>query len=96
MFIAIISFPSIRAEKDAEFLEWFTWTNKEFSAQKGFIRRRLLKPLQGGTYAAVVEHESRETFMAMHSSPVHEEAEKRVRTLLDGHPTPRFFEVIVG
>ncbi len=96
MFVAIISFPPIRAGKDAEFLEWFAWTNKEFSTQKGFIRRRLLKPLQGGAYAAVVEHESRETFMAMHSSPIHGEAEKRVRALLDGHPTPRFYEAVVG
>jgi hypothetical protein len=28
MFIAIISFPPIKAGKDAEFLEWFAWTNK--------------------------------------------------------------------
>lgn len=63
---------------------------------KGFIRRRLLKPPQGGTYAAVVEHQSRETFMAMHSSPVHEEAGRRVKGLLDGQPTPHFYEVIVG
>jgi heme-degrading monooxygenase HmoA len=69
MFMAIISFPPIRAGKDAEFLEWFAWTNKEFSAQKGFIRRRLLKPLQGGSYAEVVEHESRETFMACIRAP---------------------------
>ncbi len=96
MFVAIISFPPIRAGKDAEFLEWFAWTNREFSTQKGFIRRRFLKPLQGGDYAAVVEHESPETFMAMHSSPMHGEAEKRLRAVLDGHPTPRFYEAVVG
>jgi hypothetical protein len=60
------------------------------------IPRGTAPTLHGGTCAAVVEHESHETFMAMHSSPIHEEAEKRVRALLDGHPTPRFYEVIVG
>ncbi len=96
MFVAIISFPPIKAGKNAEFLEWFAWTNNEFSKQKGFIRRRLLKPLEGGTYAAIVEHSSRETFLAMHASPVHEEAGRRVKGLLDGQPTPQFYEVVVG
>jgi heme-degrading monooxygenase HmoA len=96
MFVAIISFPPIKAGKDGEFLEWFAWSNRKFSAQQGFISRRLLKPLQGGDYAAIVEHSSRETFMAMHGSPGHEEAGKRVGPLLDGKPTPRFYEVIVG
>jgi heme-degrading monooxygenase HmoA len=96
MFVVIINFPPIKAGKDAEFQEWFSWSNKEFAKHKGFINRRLLKPLKGGSYAAVVEHESYETFMAMHTSPVHDEAGKRVGLLLDGHPTPQFYEVIVG
>ena len=62
---------------------------------KGFISRRLLKQVKGGSYAAVVEHESRKTFMAMHNSPGHDEAGKRVEPLLDGNPTPTFYEVIV-
>jgi len=96
MFVVIINFPPIKAGKDAEFRDWFTWSNKEFAKHKGFIRRRLLKPVKGGNYAAVVEHESDKTFMAMHTSPVHDEAGKRVGALLDGHPTPQFYEVIVG
>jgi heme-degrading monooxygenase HmoA len=96
MFMVIINFPPIREGKDAEFLEWFSWSNKEFAKHKGFINRRLLKPLKGGPYAAVVEHESYETFIAMNTSPVHDEAGKRVGLLLDGHPTPQFYEVIAG
>ena len=95
MFVIIINFPPIKAGKDVEFREWFAWSNQEFAKHEGFIRRRLLKPLEGGTYAAVVEHESRETFMAMHTSPFHDEAGRRVVPLLDGHPTPQFYEVIV-
>lgn len=96
MFVVIINFPPIKAGKDAEFQKWFSSSNKEFAKHKGFINRRLLKPVKGGSYAAVVEHESYETFMAMHTSPGHDEAGKQVGLLLDGHPTPQFYEVIVG
>ncbi len=95
MFVVIISFPPIKPSKDAEFLDWFVATNKEFANYKGFIGRRLLKPLKEGNYAAIVEHESHETFMAMHNSPAHDEAAKRVRPLFDGNPTPLFYEVII-
>ncbi len=96
MFVVIINFPPIMAGKDAEFLEWFASTNKEFAKYKGFIGRRLLRPQKGGNYAAIVEHESKETFMAMHNSSAHDEAAERVGSLLDGSPTPQFYEVIVG
>ena len=96
MFIVVVNFPPIKSGKDEEFREWFTWSNKEFANSKGFISRRLLKPIKGGNYAAIVEHESEETFMAMHSSPKHDEAGKRVHPLFDGSPTPQFYEVIIG
>ncbi len=96
MFVNFVEFPPIKAGKDAEFREWFAWSNQEFVKQKGFIRRLLLKPREGGSYAAIVEHESFETFMAMHNSPAHASAEERVAPLFDGSPTPRFYEVIVG
>lgn len=96
MFVVIISFPPIKAGKDAEFREWFAGTNEEFSRFKGFIGRRLLKPLGEGTYGAIVEFENQEAFKAMHSSPDHDAAGKRVKPLFDGEPTPHFYEVIIG
>lgn len=96
MFVVIINFPSIKTGKDAEFREWFVQANKEFANYKGFISQRLLKPIKGGNYAAIVEHESHETFMAMHNSPAHAEASKRVEAVLDGSRSPQFYEVIVG
>jgi len=96
MFVVIVKFPPIKAGKDAEFQEWFTSTNKEFANHKGFIGRRLLKPIKGGDYAAIVEHESQQTFMAMHNSPAHAAAAKRVGPLFDGNPTPELYEVIIG
>jgi heme-degrading monooxygenase HmoA len=95
MFVAIISFPPIKDGKDAEFQEWFAWSNQTFSSFEGFIGRRLLKPVEGGNYAAIVEFESRAAFHAMHSSSSHDEAGERVRPLFDHKPTPRFYEVVV-
>lgn len=96
MFVVIINFPPIKEGKDAEFREWFAETNEEFRNFKGFIGRRLLKPIKDGNYAAFVEHENQETFMAMHESPTHDEAGKRVGSLFEGSPTPQFYEVIIG
>lgn len=96
MFVVIINFPPIKEGKDTAFREWFAETNKIFASHKGFIGRRLLKPMKEGNYAAIVEHESHETFMAMHESPAHDEAGKRVIPLFEGMPTPNFFEVIIG
>lgn len=96
MFVVIINFPPIKEGKDAAFREWFADTNKEFGNFKGFIGRRLLKPMESGNYAAIVEHESRESFMIMHESPAHNEAGKRVGLLFDGSASPQFYEVIIG
>ena len=62
MFTVIISFPPIKAGKDVEFQKWFASSNKVFSPFKGFISRKLLKPIEGGNYAAVVEFENQAAF----------------------------------
>jgi heme-degrading monooxygenase HmoA len=96
MFVVLISFPPIKAGKDAEFQKWFASSNEQFSTFKGFIGRRLLKPLAEGNYAAIVEFENRDAFQAMHGSPAHDKAGERVMPLFDGNPTPHFYEVIIG
>ncbi|MDD5468773.1 MAG: antibiotic biosynthesis monooxygenase [Anaerolineales bacterium] len=95
MFVNIIHFPPIKAGKDAEFREWFAWSNQEYAKHKGFISRKLLLPREGGDYVAVVEHESYDTFMAMHTSPTQANVNQRVKPLLDGGPTPEFYEVVL-
>ena len=95
MFVNIIYFPPIRAGKDAEFREWFAWSNQEYAKHKGFISRKLLKPHEGGNYVGLVEHESYDTFMATHTSQTQAEANKRVKPLFDGSPTPGFLEVVL-
>ncbi|MDD2467302.1 MAG: antibiotic biosynthesis monooxygenase [Desulfobulbus sp.] len=95
MFIVVISFPPIKAGKDGEFQEWFASSNQEFSNFKGFIKRRLLRPLGEGNYGAIVEFENQEAFEAMHRSPAHEKAGERVKPLFDGSPTPHFYTVVM-
>jgi antibiotic biosynthesis monooxygenase (ABM) superfamily enzyme len=96
VLVNIIQFPTVKPGKDAEFRAWFEWSNAEYAKHKGFISRKLLVPRSGGSYAAVVQHESYESFMAMHTSPTQAEARKRVAPLLDGDPTPHLYEVVVG
>ena len=96
MFMAIISFPPIKDGKDAEFQQWFVSSNQAFSGFEGFVSRKLLKPREGGNYAAVVELESQAAFRAMHSSAIHDKAGQEVKPLFAGKPTPVFYEVIAG
>ena len=94
MFVVIISFPPIKEGKDADFRKWFASSTQTFANFPGFLSRKLLKPLDSGTYTAVVEFETQAAFQAMHSSPLHEKAGEQVRPLLDGKPTPKFYEVV--
>ena len=96
MFIVIISFPPIKEGRDADFQKWFASSNQAFCKFSGFINRRLLKPVNGGSYAAIVEFKDQAAFQAMHSSPTHDKAGDQVRPLFDGNPTPTFYQVIGG
>lgn len=95
MFVNIIQFPAIKAGMDKEFREWFEWSNEVYSSFDGFISRRLLVSNKGA-YAGVVEHESEETFMAMHLSPERQQVWDRVAPLLEGPPKPTFYSVPEG
>ena len=96
MFINTIEFPTIRTDKETEFLEWFKWSNSIYQKFEGFISRRLLKVTKGkGGFVALVEHESEKTFMAMHTSNERAEAFAKLKPLLDGSLNARFFEVVI-
>jgi len=89
------SVPARQGRQGAEFRAWFAWSNQKFAKHKGFLRRRLLKPRAGGNYAAIVEHETYETFMAMDTSSTQAMAKQRVTPLLDGDPSPASYEVVL-
>lgn len=96
MFVNIVEFPSIKKGKDEDFRKWFEWSNSVYEKFDGFISRRLLKPTKGkGNYAAIVEHDTEETFMTMHLSEERQKAWERVEPLLDGIPKPGFYNVII-
>ena len=94
MFIVLISFPAIKEGRDADFRKWFASSGKTFSGFPGFISRRLLEPVKGGNYAAVVEFKDQVAFKAMHNDPKHDKAGEQVAPLFDGSPTPTFYQVI--
>lgn len=94
MLVNIVEFPPIKEGRDSEFRQWFAYSTRAYAEHPGFIRRLLLRPREGGNYVAIVEHESLETFMAMHTSPTQAELRKRVDLLLDGDPKPMFYDVV--
>jgi heme-degrading monooxygenase HmoA len=94
MFVNIVHFPKIKEGKDAEFRQWFADSNRAYAKHPGFIRRILLRSREGASYAAVVEHESHETFMAMHTSSTQAELRQRVEPLFEGNPQPAFYDVV--
>lgn len=95
MLVNIVQFPHIKDGKDAEFRQWFIDSNRAYAEHPGFIRRILVQAREGGNYVAIVEHESHETFMAMHTSTTQAELRKRVASLLDGNPKPVFYDLVI-
>lgn len=95
MFVNIVHFPKIKDGKDPEFHRWFADSNRAYAKHSGFIRRILLRPRATGNYVAIVEHESYDTFMSMHTSPTQAELRQRARTLLEGDPEPTFYDAVV-
>lgn len=95
MFVNIVEFPPLKPGADAAFRQWFDESNAVYERFDGFISRRLLKATnQDGGYAAIVEHASEKTFMAMHTSPERQTLWAKVEPLLDGAPRPAFYEVV--
>ncbi len=95
MFINLIEFPPIKKGKEKEFLEWFSSSNEVYSKFEGFISRKLLKPIKDNSYAAIVEHKSEKTFMDMHTSKERQQVWLKVESLIDGKPTPHFYETLI-
>ena len=96
MFVVIVHFPPVAAGREAEFEQWFGRSNALLSQCEGFLARRLLRD-EDGHYTGLVEHESRETFAAMHESSQHSEAYALLDgEILEGPRSPRFYDVVVG
>ena len=93
MFVAVVRFPNVPAERDGDFRAWFAWSNEQLRDAAGLAGRRLLR---GGdrAYLGLVEHESMDTFAQMHASPVAEEVQRRLHEVLDDGPQAELYEVV--
>ncbi len=93
MFINFVEFPPIKESKEQAFKDWFKKSNAIFSTFDGFISRRLLVSAQG-SYAGLVEHQSKETFLKMHNSKEQAAWAVQAATMFDGAPKASLFEVV--
>lgn len=95
IFVNLVDFAPLKPGKEEAFREWFRRSSEVFAKHKGFISRTLLGPIEGGSrYAAIVEHESKETFMDMHLSDDREELFRQTESLILGESKPHFYELL--
>ncbi len=96
-YVNLIDFAPVKPGKQEAFLEWFRRSSEAFARHRGFISRSLLAPIEGGSrYAAVVEHESRETFLDMHLSDDRARLFQEAEPLVLGASTPHFYELLIS
>ncbi len=93
MFIKLAEFPPIKEGKEQDVKDWFKKSNAIFSKFDGFISLRLLVSAQG-SYAGLLEHRSKETFLKMHTSKEQAEWAAQAATMFDGVPKASLFEVV--
>jgi heme-degrading monooxygenase HmoA len=96
VFIVIVHYPALKEGEEGNFREWFKWSSALLGKHKGFVSRRLLQPIEGGDFAAIIEYESREVFATVGKSPEHDEAASRMVSLFEGHPRIASYEVVAG
>jgi heme-degrading monooxygenase HmoA len=94
MLVAIARFPKIPTEREEEFQAWFAWSNDQLREIDGMLARRLLRA-PDGTYTALVEHKSAETFAAMHASEVASRVHARLGEVFVDEPLATKYEVVV-
>ena len=91
-FVNLVFFPPVSEGKDIEFRRWF-WQSGGCSANPPeFHRRRLLWPIEGGSYAAVMEYDGYGGLPDRPAGRTRDQALQWACPLLDGDPHPRFFE----
>jgi hypothetical protein len=91
-FVSLVFFPPVRQGADTAFRRWF-WRFGDFCAGLSRSHRRsLLWPMQGGNYAAVLEHDGAADPSQRQAGPGRTAAAHWARPLLDGDPRSRSFE----
>src|SRR3546814_6366446 len=93
MFVAVVHFPPVPAQRDAAFRAWFAWSNEQLRDSAGLAGRCLLRGADGA-YVGLVEHDSAATFAQMHASPAASEVQQRLQGILEGEPHADVYEVV--
>lgn len=93
MIVAVVHFPPVPAERDAEFRAWFAWSNEQLRDSVGLAGRRLLRDADGA-YVGLVEHESPTTFAQMHASTAAVEVQQALHGILEGRPQADVYDVV--
>lgn len=93
MFVAMAHFPTVSLAQERDFIEWFSWSNEQLREIEGLEGRRLLRATDG-TYSALVEHQSAETFAAMHTSSAAVKVHAHLAEILDEGPRATTYEVV--
>ena len=94
MHIAIARFPTVPAERDKDFRDWFAWSNDQLRETAGLKARRLLCAADG-SYTVLVEHESASTFAAMHTAEAVSMIHQGLGQILNDGPVATKYEVVV-
>jgi quercetin dioxygenase-like cupin family protein/heme-degrading monooxygenase HmoA len=96
-YVNFVDFAPVKPGKQEAFLDWFRRSSEVFARHRGFISRTLLAPIEGGSrYAALIEHESQETFLDMHLSDDRAQLFREVEPLVLGTSTPHFYELLIS
>ncbi|RNJ76285.1 MAG: antibiotic biosynthesis monooxygenase [Nitrosopumilus sp. H8] len=94
MFVMIADITLKEGAEDG-FKAWLSESNKALSKFPGFVSRRFLKSPDGGC-KIIVEHQSKETFAAMHQSPEHAKLHPTGRSFMSSDPSRQTFTVVSG
>lgn len=95
LFVAVVHFPPVPAERDSEFRRWFAWSNDQLGDSVGLVGRRLLRT-SDGAYVGLIEHESAATFAQMHASPSALAVQQHLHGMLEGQPRADVYEAVDG
>jgi len=93
MLVAIVRFPEVPVDRQVDFEAWFDWSNNELSEAGGLTKRRLLRA-PDGSYTAIVEHASEDTFASMHATGVAARVQSRLAKILAEVPQATKYEVV--
>ena len=94
MHIAIARFPAVPAGRDQDFRDWFASSNDQLREMAGLKGRRLLQAADG-SYVALMEHESLNSFAATRTATAVSMIHSGLGQILNDRQQAMGYEVVV-